>query len=72
MNTKQSQKFPELQIVELFDFEQDRDSKYKLLQLVCEWSDPYENSVLFYMTKQNWENISKNPRISFWLLEAAE
>lgn len=72
MNTKQSQKFPELQIVELFDSEQNREAKYELLQLVCEWTNPYENSVLFYMTKQNWANISKKPIMSFWLLEAAE
>ena len=72
MNTKQSQKFPELQIVELFDSEQDREAKYELLQLVCEWTESYENSVLFYMTKQNWENISKKPIMSFWLLETAE
>ena len=72
MITKQSQKFPELQIVELFDSEQHRDSKYALLESVCDWSDSLENSVAFYMSANNWKDISKNPIMSFWLLETAE
>ena len=72
MNSKPSQRFPELQVVELFDDEMDRDVKYTTLQTCCEWSDPYESSVLFYLKKNTWELFSQTPRAIFWLLEGSK
>lgn len=72
MNTKQSQKFPNLQIVELFDEESQRDEKYVFLQDYCEWIDPYESSVLFYFTEENYKQIQTNKSMIFWLLEGAQ
>ena len=69
MKHKQSQRFPKLEIVELWDEESDRDKKYLMLEAQCEWSDPYEESVLFYINEENWNKLAKNKNMFMWLLK---
>ena len=77
MESWSSNQYQNIQVVKLFDTESKRDQKYKMLQKVCEWSSSHggetedEDFVCFYISKDNWAKISKNPKMCFWLLESA-
>lgn len=69
MLTKPSKHFPDLQVLELFDDEPNYNRKYSSLEKIAKWSDPYEDSTVFYVEKTTWASYSRRKHVLFWLLE---